>query len=69
MYRSQLSAINEAGGGVKFADGGLLNSPQFANQQFSSGMTNGGMQKVYVVESDITSSQRTVNVLESQATI
>ena len=70
MYRSQLSAMNEAGGGVKFADGGLLNSPQFANQQFSSGMKNtGGMQKVYVVESDITSSQRTVNVLESQATL
>tara|TARA_R100001443_G_scaffold23563_2_gene35719 strand:+ start:13363 stop:17046 length:3684 start_codon:yes stop_codon:yes gene_type:complete len=70
MYRSQLSAMNEAGGGVKFADGGLLNSPQFANQQFSSGMGNkGGMQKVYVVESDITSSQRTVNVLESQATL
>ena len=70
MYRSQLSSMNEAGGGVKFADGGLLNNPQFANQQFSSGMNNmGGMQKVYVVESDITSSQRTVNVLESQATI
>ncbi len=69
MYRSQLSAINEAGGGVKFADGGLLNNPQFANQQFSAGMTNSGMQKVFVVESDITSSQRKVNVLESQATI
>jgi len=55
---------------VKFADGGLLNSPQFANQQFTAGLNqSGGMQKVYVVESDITSSQRTVNVLESQATI
>lgn len=70
MFRGQLSAMNEAGGGVKFADGGLLNSPQFANQQFSSGMQRGaGMQKVYVVESDITSSQRTVDVLESNATI
>ena len=70
MFRGQLSAMNEAGGGVKFADGGLLNSPQFANQQFSSGMQAGaGMQKVYVVESDITSSQRTVGVLEANATI
>ena len=70
MFRGQLSAMNEAGGGVKFADGGLLNSPQFANQQFSAGMqAKGGMQKVYVVESDITSSQRTVGVLEANATI
>ena len=70
MFRGQLSAMNEAGGGVKFADGGLLNSPQFANQQFSAGMqSKGGMQKVYVVESDITNSQRTVGVLEANATI
>tara|TARA_R110002020_G_scaffold225959_5_gene436306 strand:- start:57 stop:3797 length:3741 start_codon:yes stop_codon:yes gene_type:complete len=70
MFKGQLSKINEAGGGVKFADGGLLNNPQFANQQFSSGLNkNTGMQKVYVVESDITSSQKTVNVLEASATI
>ena len=70
MFRNQLSAMNEAGGGVKFADGGLLNNPQFANQQFTSSMMQGGgTQKVFVVESDITSSQRTVNVLESNATI
>ena len=69
-YRTQLSAMNADGGGVKFADGGLLNSPQFANQQFNAGMMQSpAMQKVYVVESDITSSQRTVNVLEAGATI
>jgi TP901 family phage tail tape measure protein len=69
MYRDQLSAINQAGGGVKFADGGLMNLPQFANQQFTRAVGGSGMQKVVVVESDITQSQRTVNVLESQATI
>jgi TP901 family phage tail tape measure protein len=70
MYRNQLSEINQAGGGVKFADGGLLNNPSFAQQQFSSGIgAQGGAQKVYVVESEITQSQKTVNVLEANATI
>ena len=70
MYRGQLSQMNAAGGGVKFADGGLLNSPQFANQKFTSGLSSGsGSQKVYVVEADITTSQNQVNVLEASATI
>jgi len=71
MYRGELSAMNSAGGGVKFADGGLLNSPAFAQQQFS-GMRNsggGGAQKVFVVESDISQSQHQVSVLEANATL
>ena len=74
MFRNQLSAMNQAGGGVKFADGGLLSSPQFTEAQF--GATNqsqmlGAMQgqrKVVVVESDITDSQSTVSVIQSNAT-
>ena len=74
MFRNQLSDMNEAGGGVKFADGGLLSSPQFTEAQF--GATNqsqmlGAMQgqrKVVVVESDITDSQSTVSVIQSNAT-
>jgi hypothetical protein len=74
MFRNQLSAMNQAGGGVKFADGGLLSSPQFTEAQF--GATNqsqmlGAMQgqrKVVVVESDITESQSTVSVIQSNAT-
>ena len=31
MFSSQLSAMNSAGGGVKFADGGLLNQPHSHN--------------------------------------
>ena len=70
MYRGQLSQMNAAGGGVKFADGGLLNSPQFANQQFTSGLNQDrNSQRVFVVESDITNSQRTVGILEANATI
>ena len=36
MFRNQLSAMNAAGGGVKFADGGLMNLPSFAQSQFNA---------------------------------
>ena len=75
MFRNQLSAMNAAGGGVKFADGGLLNQPSFSQQQFNAlnqGQMVGAMEqskKVVVVESDITDSQNTVSVIQSQAII
>lgn len=75
MFRNQLSAMNAAGGGVKFADGGLLNQPSFAQQQFNAlGQNNmlGAMNrssKVVVVEADITDSQNSVSVIEADATI
>jgi len=75
MFSSQLSAMNAAGGGVKFADGGLLNQPSFSQQQFNALGQNqmmgamGGSSKVIVVEADITDSQNTVSVIQSQATI
>jgi TP901 family phage tail tape measure protein len=75
MFSSQLSAMNAAGGGVKFADGGLLNQPSFSQQQFNALGQNqmmgamGGSGKVVVVEADITNSQNTVSVIQSQATI
>lgn len=75
MFSSQLSAMNAAGGGVKFADGGLLNQPSFSQQQFNALGQNqmmgamGGSSKVIVVEADITSSQNAVSVIQSQATI
>jgi len=75
MFGRQLSAMNSAGGGVKFADGGLLNQPSFSQQQFNAlgqnqmmgAMGNSG--KITVVEADITNSQNTVSVIQSQATI
>ena len=76
MFRNQLSAMNVAGGGVKFADGGLLNMPSFSQQQFNAlnqnqmmGAMSSGGGGVVVVEADITDSQNTVNVIEAQATV
>ncbi len=73
MFRGQLSAMNAAGGGVKFADGGLLNMPSFATNQFNAvgmnglagAMSQGG--RVYVLESDITNTQNNVSLIQSQA--
>jgi hypothetical protein len=73
MYKPLLSSINSMGGGVKFADGGLLNQPSFAQSQFNAlgqagmmGAISQGSQ-VVVVESDITNSQNTVSTIQSQA--
>ena len=74
MFRNQLSEMNAAGGGVKFADGGLLSSPQFTEAQFNANNQSqmlgamGGQRKVVVVESDITDSQSTVSVIQANAT-
>ena len=69
MFRSQLSAMNSAGGGAKFADGGITNNPSFAKTQFDvmNQSSNGGTSRVVVVEADITSSQNTVKTIESEA--
>ena len=70
MYKDQLSAMNQAGGGNKFADGGLLNMPSFAATSFNSlNSQRESTQKVIVVESDITRAQQKVNVIEAAATI
>ena len=75
MFSRQLSAMNAAGGGVKFADGGLLNQPSFSQQQFNAIGQNqmmgamGSSGKVVVVEADITDSQNSVSVIQSEATI
>ena len=74
MFRNQLSAMNAAGGGVKFADGGLMNMPSFAQSQFNATSQAGMMGaigqggKVVVVESDISQVQNTVSVIEAEAT-
>ena len=74
MFKNQLSAMNAAGGGVKFADGGLMNMPSFAQSQFNAvGQENmmgaiGQSSRVVVVEADITDSQNTVGLIEAEAT-
>ena len=73
MFRSQLSAMNYAGGGVSFADGGVTNTPSFAQTQFEVAGQQGlqgaisERSKVVVVEADITQSQNTVSAIESEA--
>ena len=70
MFRSQLSAMNSAGGGARFADGGITNNPSFAQTQFDvmNQGSNKGSSKVVVVEADITSTQNTVKTIEAEAT-
>ena len=74
MFRNQLSSMNSAGGGVKFADGGLMSSPSFTEAQFGANNQSammgamGGQRKVVVVEADITDSQSTVSVIQANAT-
>jgi len=75
MFRPMLSAINSYNGnGVKFADGGLLNSGEkfamggelrSAQQLVSGGI---GSSKVVIVESDMTDVQNRISAIESQAT-
>ena len=75
MFRPVLSAINSYNGnGVKFADGGLLNSGEkfamggelrSAQQLISGGV---GTSKVVIVESDMTEVQNRISAIESQAT-
>lgn len=74
MFKGQLSAMNAAGGGVKFADGGLMNMPSFASSQFNATSQQNMMgamnqsSRVVVVEADITNSQNTVGIIEAEAT-
>tara|TARA_R100001530_G_scaffold945_1_gene1647 strand:+ start:7 stop:3159 length:3153 start_codon:yes stop_codon:yes gene_type:complete len=70
MFRSQLSAMNSAGGGVRFADGGVTNNPSFAQTEFDvmNQGANKESSKVVVVEADITSTQNTVKTIEAEAT-
>ncbi|QDP49432.1 MAG: putative minor tail protein [Prokaryotic dsDNA virus sp.] len=77
MYRDQLSAINQAGGGQKFANGGLVMQNQIrrdANEQsrispddlrMVAGLVNN--QKINVTEAQITGTQQRVAVHEKRA--
>ena len=75
MFSEQLSAMNVAGGGKKFADGGLVMGA-LAKAQTRSLLTPEDLmgiagalssQRVTVTESDITGTQNTINVLQSRA--
>jgi hypothetical protein len=61
MFKPLLSAINEAGGGVGFANGGTLDT--------SSGGQTFGAIKAFVVTDDITNSQDSLDKIRQKATI
>jgi hypothetical protein len=82
MFRGQLSEMNAAGGGVRFADGGIM--PGTSNILQSSGASNTSQQfeelannivsgintkEVIVTEASITGSQTSVAVTELTSTI
>jgi hypothetical protein len=77
MFRTELSQMNQAGGGVKFASGGVTN--EVNNSPDSGSDLNATMEKLnetlntplrsFVVENDITSSQNRSAELERNADI
>ena len=78
MFKPILSALNQAGGGVKFESGGVLGSSTPTATGESTDLVgildnlNKTLQtpvKSYVVETEITSSQNTVSNIEDRATI
>lgn len=79
QFRKQLSQINQAGGGVSFASGGILGDDLPASGSGDISGLSGVLEKLsenlskpsrsYVVESDITESQDQVLNLENNADI
>lgn len=78
MFKPLLSKINQAGGGVKFAQGGILGSTTQQTATGNSDLTNilerlnENIQKPvrsYVVETDVTDSQNRVQDLENNASL
>ena len=77
LFRNELSAINEAGGGVKFASGGVLNATN-QNAQTELGL-NGTLERLnlilkepirsYVVSDEITTAQNRNAQLDRNANI
>lgn len=79
MFKTQLSAMNVAGGGVKFAQGGMtpgtkgvmeMSQDMWTAKDIAS-LISGSInsQQVYVSEVDISSSQSNVQVQESLSTL
>lgn len=79
MFRSQLSAMNVAGGGVKFEQGGLTPGTNAALNASKGNWTATDIasliagsinaQQVFVTESSISTSQANVQIQESMSTI
>jgi hypothetical protein len=79
MFKPQLSAMNAAGGGVRFEKGGITPGTRNAldnakgtwNAQDIAGLISSSInaQQVYVTEADITTTQSTVSITEGLSTV
>ena len=79
MFRPQLSAMNAAGGGVRFEKGGITPGTRNAldnakgtwNAQDIAGLISSSInaQQVYVTEADITTTQSTVSITEGLSSV
>ncbi len=77
LFKTELSRINQAGGGRRFATGGILGEPTTASNETTGAGISGVLGQLndvlskpirsYVVEQDITESQARVSSLESNA--
>ena len=70
MFKPMLSKMNVAGGGKKFADGGMMFGTDMLETQavqMESLMGNNEPQQVLLVEADVTQSQRSVENIEAKA--
>tara|TARA_R110000744_G_scaffold168571_1_gene286283 strand:+ start:13865 stop:17650 length:3786 start_codon:yes stop_codon:yes gene_type:complete len=71
MFKPQLSQMNVAGGGRKFADGGMTFATDMLETEslaMSNALGNQEDVQVVMVEADVTDSQRSVENIEAQAT-
>jgi len=73
LFSPLLSAINEAGGGKRFAVGGLSNPDKNTESNIKMNQSLSGLMsspvKAYVVSSDLTSTQQYDRVIKSRSTI
>ena len=79
MFHSQLSSMNQAGGGKRFADGGIMPGTSNMLSSVGGGINMAGFteeiinginnKKVIVTESDISTSQNNVSVTEATSSL
>jgi len=77
MFKTELSRINQAGGGRKFATGGILGEPTTASSESTGAGISGVLDQLnttlskpirsYVVEQELTETQDRVAGLEANA--
>ena len=71
MFRPLLSQINQAGGGKKFAEGGITLDDEIMKQLWGTGLLGDRepiKQDIIMVEADVTNTQHSVEMIEARST-